>query len=351
MAEIWLLFHFLDNLAFLKDWIFQGCLAREGRKAARVNREIDVSICIVNYNAGRYIRACLDSIIHCTSGINYEVIAVDNASTDGSVQMIRHDYPMVRIIQNDSNRGFARASNQAVRAARGEFILLLNPDTELKNDAINVSVNFLRNQDRRDLLTCMILNPDGTIGVSKKGELFFSLRGQAFLQFRLNRFFPRSTLYKKALLRDEDFREQRELFFVAGCFLLLRRDFFLEIGLFDESFFLYGEDDDLCLRIRHAGGRILYHPEGKVLHWEKKSSFPLSLRPYFFYILNRYRFYRKHYGVARAFIFRMIVFASSTFKILLGLLYHRPNKEATWERKKNLLNWMWALGLKRGPRS
>jgi GT2 family glycosyltransferase len=314
-----------------------------------MNTGFDVSICIVSYNSSIYIEKCLDSILKWTHGINYEIIMVDNCSTDKTLELIRKKYPMVRIIENTKNEGFARATNTAVRVSRGEYLLLLNPDTELENNAIYLSLQRIRQYNRCDAATCKILTPEGCIGVSRKGQKYFSLWAQIYLQFRLYKLFPQARIYQEAFLRDEDFNKQRKLYFVAGCFLLISRNFYIELGMLDERFFLYGEDDDLCLRIRKAGGCIHYFPDGKVVHFEKGSSRPSSMIPYYYYLTNRFEYYKKNEGFSKALTFRLIIFLSAVMETLRVMANINNNLDAKWEQKRNLYTFMWALGLKKAP--
>jgi hypothetical protein len=314
-----------------------------------MNSSLDVSICIVNYNSGRFVNNCLKSIFKWTQGINYEIVIVDNCSTDGSLDLIRSDYPMVRIVENKKNEGFAKATNLAVRASCGEYLLLLNPDTELRNNAIGISLQTIRQYGEKDVATCKILTPDEKIGVSRKGLRFFSLWAQLYLQFRLYKIFPRAHIYQEALLRDEDFVEQRKLYFIAGCFLLIRRDFYVELGMLDERYFLYGEDDDLCVKIRKAGGCIHYLPDGEITHWEKGSSRPSSLIPYYFYLTNRFQFYKLNRGFFHAIIFRFIVLLSSLLKTITFISPFRKTKVSNWDKTLNNYSFLWALGLKKEP--
>jgi len=306
----------------------------------------EVSICIVNYNSWKYLKNCLDTIHEHTKNVIYEIIVVDNCSSDGSVELIKNNYPKVKLVENKSNIGFARATNQAVFAAQGEFVLLLNPDTELKNDAITICVKSLREFQFKDAVSCKVINPDGSFGVSRKGRDFFNISSQLILQLHLNRFFCKSTFFKNVLINEDNLMGSEELYFVACCFFLIRRDYFLDVGLLDERFFLYSEDDDLCIRIRQNKGKIRYCPDGILMHWEKGSSIPLSLVPHHHFLCSRYELYLKHKGIFKASLYRSIVCLSSVMKFIKNQFASRTDENILWERKKTLYNILWSIGIK-----
>jgi GT2 family glycosyltransferase len=219
---------------------------------------IDLSIIIVNFNTRDLIKSCLDSIATARAGCTLEIIVIDNASTDSSVELLRRFYPDVILITNNDNLGFSKACNQGICISRGRSILLLNSDTELLSDTLkNLDPHWFGKQphDRIGIVGCKILNADGTLQYSF-GH-FPSLLSTVLDMFR-------SAGKRKYLLTGYDRR--REVDWVTGAFFLIRRDTIDEIGLLDERFFMYYEEVDWCLRAKQRGWKVLYDPAAAIIH-------------------------------------------------------------------------------------
>ncbi len=199
---------------------------------------ISVSIIIVSFNTKDLLKSCIDSIYETSNDINHEFIIVDNASTDGSPEMIKKEFRDITLIRNTENIGFARANNQALRIARGEYFLLLNSDTIVKKDAIKVLVNFMSTHERAAAVGPKVLNIDGT--VQSKGFSFPSIAGTLLILFRVNRILPesiRNRLFGKYFWNEHD---AREVDWISGCCLLIRKSAMCRIGLLEEDFFFLG---------------------------------------------------------------------------------------------------------------
>ena len=140
-------------------------------------------------------------------------------------------------------------------------------------------------------MTCKILDADGEIQYFFKGEDFFSLKAQFFMHFKLDKFFPNSSLLKKARLKKIDYNKTQQVGYIAGCFMLMRKSFLQKIGLLDENYFLYGEDSDLCHRVKLTGGKVYYFSGAKIIHYGGKSSKQVNLEAHDQYLINRYKFY------------------------------------------------------------
>lgn len=231
----------------------------------------ELSIIIVNYNVKEFLEQLLFSLQKALQHVTSEVIVVDNASTDGSQQLIREKFRGVRLIENGENVGFARASNQGLRIARGEYLALLNPDTIVQEDTFSSMLSFFRSNPKIGMLGCKILNPDGSLQLACRRSFpspwisFTKLSG-------LSRLFPRSKFFGKYNLTYLDPGRSYEVDAISGSFMMVRASALSEVGLLDESFFLYGEDLDWCYRFREAGWKVQYFPGTQIIHFKGESS-------------------------------------------------------------------------------
>ncbi|NOZ61113.1 MAG: glycosyltransferase [Calditrichaeota bacterium] len=232
---------------------------------------MDLSIIIVNYNVKEFLQQAVTSIRQAGRSLDCEVIVVDNASADGSVELVREKFPDVKLIANAENRGFAVANNQAMKIARGDFILLLNPDTIVQENTFSVIVDYFRQHPDCGMVGCKILNPDGSLQLACRRS--FPTPWVALTKIvGLSRLFPRSKLFGKYNLTYLDPNENYEVEAISGSFMFFRREVMEQIGYLDESFFMYGEDLDWCFRVREAGWKIYYLPDTQIIHFKGESS-------------------------------------------------------------------------------
>jgi hypothetical protein len=232
---------------------------------------MDLSVIIVNYNVRQFLENSLTSIYRALVGIEAEVFVVDNASDDGSVEMVKAKFPQVRLIENTANVGFARANNIALRQARGRYILLLNPDTVVQEDTCKVMMRFLDDHPEAGLAGCKILNPDGTFQLPCRRS--FPTPWVAFTKiFGLSALFPHSKLFGRYNLTYLSPDETYPVDAVSGSFMMVRRDVYEKVGGLDEAFFMYGEDLDWCYRIRQAGYKVYYVHTTKIIHFKGEST-------------------------------------------------------------------------------
>lgn len=250
-----------------------------------------LDICIVSWRARDLLRACLRSVVGSPEAA--DVIVVDNASADGTVEMLRADFPTVRLIANEENRSFAAGNNQAIRAARSPFLLLLNPDTEVQPGALRALVDVFAEEPRVGAAAAQLILPDGSIQRScrsfpEPGPILCDALGFA-------RLFPRSRIFGRYRMRYWDYDTRREVDQPMASALALRRAALDEVGLFDEGFPLYFNDVDLCYRLRQAGWRVVFQPNARVRHHHGQST--RLVRPIALLDSHRglIRFYRKHY--------------------------------------------------------
>ncbi|MBI4810097.1 MAG: glycosyltransferase family 2 protein, partial [Ignavibacteriales bacterium] len=229
-----------------------------------------LSIIIVNYNVRPFLENSLLSVRRAMKGIDGEVFVVDNASDDGSVEMVLQKFSDVKLIVNEKNVGFAVANNLAIKEARGEYLLLLNPDTILQEDTLHIMIEFLdRNRDA-GLIGCKILNPDGTLQLACRRS--FPTPWVAFTKIvGLSNLFSRNPLFGKYNLAYLDPDKTYEVDAVSGSFMFVRRQVIDSVGVLDEQFFMYGEDLDWCYRIKKAGWKIYYVHGTQVIHYKGES--------------------------------------------------------------------------------
>jgi GT2 family glycosyltransferase len=249
----------------------------------------DVSVLVVSYRSREDLPACLGSLGAAAGGLDLETVVVDNASRDGSVEMLREGFPEARLIVNDANRGFAAAVNQAAAVARGRHLLLLNPDASPAPGCVAALVEALASRPRAGLAGAQLVNPDGTPQTS--AWLAPSLATLAFEALFLYNLFPGSRLHG---LRPAG-PEPAVVDTLSGACLLVDRELYSALGGLDEGFFLYFEDTDLCLRARSAGRAALLCPSARALHRVGGSAFQ-DRRDFFLrFHESRRRFLRKQH--------------------------------------------------------
>lgn len=229
-----------------------------------------LSIVIVNWNTRAVLRDCLASIFDCTRALAFEIIVVDNASTDGSVEMLKRDFPQVQVIANDVNAGFAKACNQGMRIFKGELILLLNSDTYVRDDALARMAHYVWSRPEVAMAGCQLQYPDETVQHSAYRSL--SIWRSLFEYLWLYKFVPSAKRDELLLGGYWKSDQEIEVDWLAGAFMILRREVFEAVGGFSEDFFMYGEDSEWCMRIRRTGRKIFYNPLGVVYHIGSVSS-------------------------------------------------------------------------------
>lgn len=254
-----------------------------------------VSIIIVNYNTKRLLRSCLESVYAGANGTPFEIHVADNNSHDGSVAMLKAEFPRVNIVENQSNLGFSKASNGLIARTAADYILLLNPDTLILGDAIERVVAYMEEHREVGICGCRVLNADGTLQLACRRSIptpkvaFYRLSG-------LSRLFPGNRTLAKYNLTYEDPEKTHEVDAVSGSFLMIRRRTIQDIGLLDERFFMYGEELDWCLRAKQAGWSVVYYPEAQIIHYKGESTKYNCRKAAFEFYRAMYLFHRKHFA-------------------------------------------------------
>lgn len=252
----------------------------------------DLSIIIVNYNARDYLEQCLKSIHKSLGKLKAKIWVVDNASTDGSPEMIKKNFPQIRLIENKENIGFAGANNIALQRCSAPLILLLNNDTLVPEGATAKMVEVMQGDNSIGALGPRLIFEDGSVQISYGHMVsFWNEAWQKFLQWGARK--------KTGLIKNSiENRSKKSCYpqWVSGACILLRKEALDQVGFFDENFFMYNEDVDLCYRLRQKGWKIFYTPEAEIVHLEGKSASNEAEKVLIEYRRSQLYFYSKYYG-------------------------------------------------------
>ncbi|MBK9384770.1 MAG: glycosyltransferase family 2 protein [Planctomycetes bacterium] len=253
----------------------------------------ELSIVILSWNTRELLQRCLESLRQVRDGVRRELLVVDNASSDGSSEMVRERFPEARLLVNARNEGYARGNNIGIAATSGANVLLLNSDTEVRDGSLDKLVGFLRGHRAHGAVGAGLLNADGS--VQPCCMRFPTLLVPLFFDMNLDKRWPRNPVMRRYFMRDYDHRTSRDVDQPPGACLLIRREVLEKVGVFDEELWLYFNDVDLCKRIRRAGWLIHYLVEAPVVHHVGQSTKRFSTRVVEWH-RNRLAYFRKHYG-------------------------------------------------------
>ena len=260
---------------------------------------MQVSIIIVNYNVRHFLEQCLHAVYHAIQGLSAEVLVIDNASTDGSLEYLQPLFPQVQFIALQDNLGFAKANNHAAKLAKGQHLLFLNPDTLLAEDSVQKMLALMEAKPQAGALGVRMLDGAGQfLPESKRAfpELipaFFKLTGFA-------RLFPRSAFFNAYALGHLNENQNHPVDVLAGACMLVRRDLFQQLNGFDEQFFMYGEDIDLSYRIKQAGYQNWYCADTSIIHFKGESTRKGSSNYVQLFYKAMQQFVRKHYSGSKS---------------------------------------------------
>jgi len=287
---------------------------------------LDLSICIPTLQAKDLLRECLRSIYaqtHCA----FEIIVVDNASRDGTAEMLRAEFPAVRVIVNATNVGFAKAINQALRVSQGRYALLLNNDTVILSNALDRLVAFADAHAEVGICGPKILNRDGTL--QKQCRRSYATPWDLFCYFSgLSTLFPRSPLFARYLMTYRDENETHPADAISGACMLIRRAVLEQIGWLDERFFAYQEDTDYCLRAQRAGWRVYYYPEAQIIHYASQGGSRVDpFRSIWEWHRSYFLYYRKNLAARYFFLFNWFYYVVMIFKLLTALCINLFRRE------------------------
>lgn len=274
----------------------------------------DLSIVIVNWNTREHLARCLERIYETVAAVAFEVIVVDNASRDGSPEMVKERFPQVELLANGENAGFARANNQAIRQSGGRYVLLLNPDAFVMEGTIDRMVEFLDAHPTVGMAGCQLLGEDGTVQPSCTG--FPTLATEFFLFTYLDRLLKRSPIFARYRMTYWDFDDVRPVDVIQGAFMLVRREAMEEVGLLDEGFFMYSEEMDWCYRFKQRGWPVYYVPYARAVHVGGQSTQQVRADMILELYRSRVIFFRKHYGRVRTSLLKLLLAAASAGRVV-----------------------------------
>ncbi|MBI4744267.1 MAG: glycosyltransferase family 2 protein [Actinobacteria bacterium] len=230
---------------------------------------MDLSIIIINWNTKSMLFDCLTSIFNSNPTVTCEVIVVDNFSTDGSVEMVKSKFPSIVLIENSENLGFCKAANKGIRKSVSENLLILNSDTKIFTGTLDTLIEFAKNHSNIGAVGPMLINSDGSLQYScRRFPSFIMGTIHAFLGF----ISPSNSYTKSYMMTDWDHKTEREVDWISGAAMFLRKEAVLDIGLFDENYFMYVEDVDICYQLWKKGWKVYYCPQAKVMHYIGESS-------------------------------------------------------------------------------
>ena len=315
---------------------------------------IELSICIVSWNICEKLKNSILSIFKFSERLNIEIIVVDNASSDGTVDMIKKmSFPKVSFFENEKNIGFARACNIAIMESRGDYILLLNPDMLIIEQCFKKMISLLNSHPKIGVVGCKLVNINKTIQKSyfkKFPTLFTELKEGMLIDNIYNKFF------------DGKYNVNGKIevaWLIGGC-MMLKKDILKKLHGFDEQYFMYGEDVDLCFRIHRLGLKIFYLPEIKMLHYHGASSKKQTDR--FFATLmqkeSTYIFMRDNYGIITALLYRIVWIVSGLYRLIVlviggafSIIISKVDKKfILWAINKSIRVILWGIGFEKWTR-
>ena len=287
-----------------------------------------VSIIIVSWNTRELLRQCLRSVYDETHDVAFEIFVVDNASKDGTPEMVEAEFKGVLLLRNHENLGFARANNQAIRKSTGKYALLLNPDTVILGDVLGRMINVMDRRPRVGMSTCTMFNPDMTFQACFATFPTFGmvLLGGSTPTVALQSLFLTKRFFKTAGYRPKVYEQPNRVDWIMGAFMMVRREAISEAGLLDENLFMYGEEPDWCYRMARLGWEIWYYPEKGVIHYGGQSTKQRPLKDEVSWLMtSQYRFFGKHRGQAYLTSCFVVGVVGSALKLVLFLiLKHVP---------------------------
>ncbi len=255
---------------------------------------LPLSIIIVSFKSVDYLTQCLRTIQSNLKNIEHEIIVIDNASNDGSVEVVKRDFPEIILMENEDNLGFSKANNQGIKVSRGRYILLLNNDTEILSGSLETMIDTLEQSPGIGMLGCLLLNSDHTIQESFGGNL--GLTQEFFRKAFFNKLYQHSHRSLAKAFLNWIHSTEKDVDWIRGTCMMFPREALIDVGLMDENFFMYFEDVDLSLQLRRKGWDVRFTPKAAIIHHQGVSSSKASYRSAMEYRKSQLYIYKKHYG-------------------------------------------------------
>jgi len=302
---------------------------------------VDLSVVIVSWNVRDLLRHCLQSVItgaqlspdegaYRIGDWDVEILVVDNASTDGSAEMVRDEFPQIHFLANNENRGFTAANNQGLALSRGRYLLLLNPDTEVVGDALVTMLRYAEANREVGALGPRLLYPDGSTQSSRRR---FPTFATALVESTVvQEWWQDNRILRRYYMADTADDAIQRVDWVVGACLLVRRQAFEQVGGLDEGYFMYSEELDWCRRIKAAGWEIAYLPTAAIIHHEGKSSEQVVPARHIYFQSSKVRYFRKHHGAFQAEALRWFLLLTYVYQVareaLKWLIGHKRSLRA-----------------------
>ncbi|MFM7722501.1 MAG: glycosyltransferase, partial [Bacteroidota bacterium] len=280
---------------------------------------MQLSIIIVNYNVQHFLEQCLSSVEKASAGMQVEVIVVDNNSVDQSLSMVRKKFPQVKLIANKENVGFSKANNQGIAESTGKYILLLNPDTLVKEDTFSKVVEFMDHHEQVGGLGVKMFDGSGKLLPESKRGLptpetsFYKISG-------LYKLFPKNGRINRYYMGNLSYDENQEIEILSGAFMFMRKTTLDQVGWLDEDFFMYGEDVDLSWRIIQGGWKNIYFADTSIIHYKGESTKKGSLNYVYVFYNAMGIFAKKHFSKGNASSFTLLIHLAIWMRASLSFL-------------------------------
>jgi len=293
-----------------------------------------LSVIIVNYNTGKQLLECVRSLFDNSHDMSIELIIIDNASSDGSIEKVREEFSNVEYICNSKNLGFAAANNQGFKVAHGRNILLLNPDTIVKTKAIQNSLVFLNSIPDAGIVGCRLMNSNGTPQPSCR--TFPTAWDYLFDSLFLTKLFPRSRVFGRFFCTNTEFTKPTEVDVVQGAFFLIKRRLLDEIGPLDERFFIYAEERDFCYRAKRAGWKVFFFPYAEIIHLGEMSTRPRSEEMFIELNKSTIQFHKKHDPASKVKQIEVILFVGLVVRFIIWTIISMLNRSVRAKSKRHI---------------
>ncbi len=306
---------------------------------------IDVSIIIPSWNAKNYLQECIESIFRETNNCRIEVIVVDNASTDGSPDMVKDLFPQIKLIRNKENLGFAKANNIGIRQEKGKYVAIVNSDVKIERDCITRMYNYMEQNPTVGILGPKILGPDGIIQRSCMG--FPTLWNSFCRALALDNVFPGSKMFGGQLMTFWPHDTVRKVDIINGCLWMVRREAINQIGLLDENYFMYSEDKDWCKRFWKVGWKVLFLPDAQAIHYGGGSSSNAPIKFSIEMLRSDLQYWGKHHKSTELIVYKLILLCHHFIRIIGQMIKYiirvSNRTQFSFKIKRSLVCIRWLL--------
>jgi GT2 family glycosyltransferase len=349
----------MTNFSALSEFRMPETIAESGPNATLAPepqvRPVRVSVVIVVWNAKKYVVECLESLREHCARVSSEVIVVDNASTDGSAEVVAERFPEFKLIRNPENFGFAKANNIGIAQSSGDYVCLVNSDVKFLDDCISPMIEYLSQNSTVAMVGPKMLSPDGRVW---RSTMRFPTIWNYFCRaLGVDIAFKKSRLFGGLLMSDFDHQRTTPVEVLNGWFVVVRRSAMDRVGLLDPQFFMYGEDVDWCYRFRKAGDGVVFFADAGAIHYGGASSSHAPLRFYLELYRATWQYWRKHHGGLAQLGFLAAFAVHHSLRLLVSAFIYlflpaqRPHTATKFKRSLACLQWVGAAKFKHLPAS